>query len=306
VRERGADAPNAAALLDGEEEGIMERMKARFALVAACTVLSQGGCGGEGDMCARIECSDHGTCYVDLPSLAICRCDSGYHNDTLVFCEPNDPVDPCRGVTCTGHGTCVRVADQPTCHCDDGYHPSEREPTVCLRDSLDAVARDDGETGDVRDEAGEEGDGTVDEAGDAEAEVGPVCGNGVVESGEACERGQSTGCQNCGHQDCRSDCSDFDSTCLDQGRCNPGEVWSYGECGTMTCWVDCTFPWADVHCGASRSCSRSESSVCGRCGTDLCFRSCPGTQACTDKGSMIGCTFDACVVTGAGCTGWRC
>ncbi len=33
----------------------------------------------------------------------------------------DDGGDPCAGVDCSGHGTCVVIADAATCDCDDGY-----------------------------------------------------------------------------------------------------------------------------------------------------------------------------------------
>ena len=42
---------------------------------------------------------------------------------------PPPPLDPCAGVTCGGHGTCVPHGTAPDCACSAGYQP---DPTVAL------------------------------------------------------------------------------------------------------------------------------------------------------------------------------
>lgn len=61
--------------------------------------------------------SPGGLCHPETKT-----CDLGYP------CEPvgqycYDPVDPCRGVFCNGHGTCFPDADKdlPVCMCEVGY-----------------------------------------------------------------------------------------------------------------------------------------------------------------------------------------
>jgi hypothetical protein len=286
------------------EESVMVENRWWLLIAVACLGAWSAGC-SDGGLCAGIECSGRGTCYVEPPGIAICRCDPGYHNDMLVFCDPDDPEDPCRGVTCTGHGTCVRVDGLPTCNCDDGYHPAEEEPTVCVRDARDAVVGEDhagsedggdeaaGEPGD------EEGDGS-----DVEAEAGPVCGNGVVETGENCEPGQSRGCESCGHEDCLPDCSGY-GDCTGMGRCNPGEVRPCGDCGTMECSDECAFPIYLCSTG-TQTCSVEEVEFCGLCGSPPCFRDCPGERSCVDQGASLGCNWGGCVATGAACGSWHC
>jgi hypothetical protein len=57
-----------------------------------------------------------------LPTLFIAACG-----------EDGNEQDPCDGVTCSGHGTCVVDGDSASCDCNDGYHA----------DGLRCVADDD-------------------------------------------------------------------------------------------------------------------------------------------------------------------
>jgi hypothetical protein len=50
--------------------------------------------------------------------VAECQCDQGYHADGLDCVED----DPCEGVTCSGHGTCIVAGDSAVCDCEAGYH----------------------------------------------------------------------------------------------------------------------------------------------------------------------------------------
>jgi len=282
-------------------------------VVAATVAALSAQCGDESGPCSGVACSDHGRCFTQGAE-RFCECDRpewGAGPDlTCVLCPPSTP---CSCMSCNGHGTCVVVGEEGFCNCDPGYHEFRGN---CLPDTAtdadvgDVAPEDVGgevrdEAGEGRDEAGEVRDEAGDEGGDEGGEVGPVCGNGVVEPGESCERGDTTGCTNCGHRNCRSDCSGYDS-CTGMGICNPGDVWPTGNCGTMTCWEDCTFPFADIHCDPPGPCSISQSSICGSCGGDPCYRTCPGTQDCSYKGSTLGCTWDACVPTGGACSAWVC
>jgi hypothetical protein len=45
--------------------------------------------------------------------------------------EPDADIDPCEGISCGAHGTCVVAGESPVCECDEGYHP---EGLSCVED----------------------------------------------------------------------------------------------------------------------------------------------------------------------------
>ncbi len=56
---------------------------------------------------------------------------------TLISCDETEEVkDPCRNITCSSHGTCSVVADDPVCNCESGYHA---EGIECVIDSATVV-----------------------------------------------------------------------------------------------------------------------------------------------------------------------
>ena len=59
--------------------------------------------------------------FVLVPVLILAAC-SGT--------TPGDALEVCDGITCSGHGTCVDVADVPSCRCDAGY--LQDGPADCL------------------------------------------------------------------------------------------------------------------------------------------------------------------------------
>lgn len=65
-----------------------------------------------------------------------------------VACDPTEEVDPCDGIACSGHGTCL-VRDQvhALCDCDSGYLQPLDNPHLCVPDVVgdDWVAVDAGE-----------------------------------------------------------------------------------------------------------------------------------------------------------------
>jgi len=70
------------------------------------------------------DSSVDGTSPLDLTPPNDIALDTTSQGDTLDTAPPNDttdtnPPDPCQGVTCSGHGTCV----SGTCACDSGYQP---------------------------------------------------------------------------------------------------------------------------------------------------------------------------------------
>jgi hypothetical protein len=118
------------------------------------------------------------------------------------------------------------------------------------------------------------GDGDGEPTGDGDGEPGPVCGNGVIESGELCDTGDLGGesCQTQGFASggltCLADCSGFDtSTCsscgdgvLDDGeQCDGSELGASATCfdlglGTadeaLACKADCTYDFINCSgCG---------------------------------------------------------
>jgi hypothetical protein len=96
------------------------------------------------DPCLEVDCGQ-GQCLVE-GGVAVCDCETGYHADGLT-CVP-DATDPCEGVTCSGHGSCVPDGEgAAACDCETGYLP----------EGLECVW------------------------------VDILCGNGLVEDGEQCD-----------------------------------------------------------------------------------------------------------------------
>jgi len=94
-------------------------------------------CGDSGEQfenfCVGVDCGSNGRCAVGAEG-AICICDSGF---TLQdgACKEAQADDPCKDVTCAGHGSCIAsAAGKALCICELGYRA----------DGLTCVAVDDG------------------------------------------------------------------------------------------------------------------------------------------------------------------
>ncbi len=82
------------------------------------------------DLCETVNCDEWKSCN---PINGQCvlktgRCDVS--GDCLETEECNttthtcvNPVNPCEGVACSGHGACIVENNNPVCECDTGYHP---------------------------------------------------------------------------------------------------------------------------------------------------------------------------------------
>ncbi len=122
-----------------------QSVRARSLALLSLCILPAGGCDHDGDLCAGVDCSGHGTCKVGDQG-AFCKCDPGYVPQGL-SCVAEDL---CAGVDCSGHGTC-RVGKQGAfCDCEPGFVP----------DGLECIPGQLSQCGNGTVEPGEECDGT--------------------------------------------------------------------------------------------------------------------------------------------------
>jgi hypothetical protein len=164
-----------------------------------------------------------------------------------------------------------------------------------------------------------------DDAGDP---AGPVCGNGVLEAGEACD-GSSLAGQDCltfgwylGTLACHADCTFDVSGCVGGGpQCGNWVVEWGEECdttdlgggscetvgmspGTLACKADCTYDRSG--CGAPASCGSGL--IDGVAGVEECDGADLGGLSCVALGHMgglLGCGGN-CVLDESGCTDPEC
>lgn len=141
----------------------------------------------------------------------------------LIACHGNFESDPCRGVTCSGHGVCLDNDDVAVCLCDPGYAPSAS--------SLECVA--DGTDGDGDSDVDSDVDGDSDSDADVEPcvpsteicnEVDDDC-DGVVDEGFDLTRDPEN-CGSCGNI-CPVDPTNASSWCIPEGcviECDFGSV----------------------------------------------------------------------------------
>jgi hypothetical protein len=212
----------------------MTRAGRAFPIIVAAAMGWLAGCDDAG-RCAGVSCSGHGVCYIEM-GILYCNCDPGYVSDGLQRCLPEDSTDPCYRAFCSGYGTCVVEDGRPRCNCESGYHRSAVNPLNCAPDALDAETGEDGE--------------------DGEAEA-TLCGNGVVDPGEACDT-QTRSCGDCGRgtQTCDpATCSWTDVPCIgDPGEtcvpaCPPGQCLNrYVSQTDPTCGCE-TYHHCVANCG---------------------------------------------------------
>jgi hypothetical protein len=108
----------------------------RYLPLVALAVLS--GCQGAPahSLCSDFDCSGRGTCKLvqaqDGELTPTCVCDPGYAPSVSGWhCLPTSvAVSDCKGVTCSGHGTCVSLAGAASCRCDAGYKTG-RDTETC-------------------------------------------------------------------------------------------------------------------------------------------------------------------------------
>lgn len=96
-------------------------------VVLVCAVFS-AGCVDSGAKAGDTPGVEGGPCYGNR------TCNAGLVCNSENICEVPD-VDPCSGVSCSGHGSClVANGDTPVCICDSGYHP---EGLDCVENNPD-------------------------------------------------------------------------------------------------------------------------------------------------------------------------
>ena len=188
------------------------------ALLASCSGSSASACDG-------IGCSGHGYC-VAVADVPYCVCAAGYH-PVGAACEANATANPCEGIDCDGRGICRVEAEAPACDCAPGYEPLGALHCVPL-------ARPDAGA----DEAGAD-DSVADELAESAVDTAvPRCGDGIVQTGEECDDGNSfdddaclSGCRSarCGDGVVRTGVEECDST--DRLSCTT-------SCGTSG-WQSC-------------------------------------------------------------------
>jgi cysteine-rich repeat protein len=252
--------------------------------------------------------------------LAYCVCASGFHPRGLV-CVPNDPLNPCRDVDCSGHGACRAEGGVPVCDCFSGYQVDPVSRLACLPvepADTGGDARDDGggaACGDGRVDPGEGcDDGTRVETDDCRNDCTVArCGDGVVWAGhEACDDGntiETDDCRNdctvarCGdgvvwaeHEECDDGNTDDNDACLTSCRaasCGDGFVWSgYEDCDgdlPLGCWTSCSSYGTQQCVGCSWSSCEPPVEICNGADDD-----------CNGATDEAGCS------TGAYCFGAAC
>ena len=84
--------------------------------------------------CLETTCHAHGNCTL---ATGHCTCDPGWNPATA--CEerapPPPPTDPCDGVTCDGHGSCLAVFGSATtaeCNCEQGFSNPDGNTLDCV------------------------------------------------------------------------------------------------------------------------------------------------------------------------------
>ena len=101
-----------------------------------CIADSQGSCTAEQE--TETGCSQVPNAHCDIypqDGNAYCFCDEGYHvNNEQTGCDP-DITDPCDGISCSNHGTCINNNGIATCNCDNGYHSDNN--LNCIEDITD-------------------------------------------------------------------------------------------------------------------------------------------------------------------------
>ncbi len=118
------NAPDCSAC--GAEEAVKECSEWFGSLVCQCNDGYKNETGDNDSPCV-LDCSKCGAteavkeCFLSFGAL-ICSCNDGFENET----ENNDsmciPSDPCKDVTCGGHGTCKVENNAAVCDCDAPYH----------------------------------------------------------------------------------------------------------------------------------------------------------------------------------------
>jgi hypothetical protein len=85
------------------------------------------GCGSEKDIeplikepCGDTICGEHMVCRMNEDGTEECVCEEGYHKEGAK-CIEDALALTCENITCSGHGMCVLIDDEPVCKCNSGY-----------------------------------------------------------------------------------------------------------------------------------------------------------------------------------------
>jgi hypothetical protein len=152
----------------------------------------------------------------------------------------SEAADPCAGVRCSGHGSCLVVGGTATCDCISGFHPVG---LGCVPDIvMDADADADGD-GDADADAEAEAEAEAEAGADADADVPDVSAcDAVCMTGLECCDGRCVNplhdpshCGGCGHP-----CAEPQPFC-DVGLCagRPCESGTTCDPGRSCCGISC-------------------------------------------------------------------
>lgn len=121
------------------------------------------------------------------------------------------------------------------------------------------------------------------------------CGNGVVESGEACDGGDC----------CTSSCAvAADGTSCDDGdACTSSDTCSAGSCGGSSLSCDDGDPCSEDSCDPATGCGHETLPMCGSCDVPACTTCQGGCPAETECANGCWASFMACL---DGCTSTYC
>ncbi len=181
---------------------------------------ASGSCGGDGSFNpVDSSVSGGGTCVGSGECQVVCLYPDCSDGQTLVItetefrCEASDEADPCKDVTCSGHGRCRNNNGQAQCVCDEGYYDDGLE-CIASADGDQTDGDDPIEDGDTPD--GDEPDG--DEEEDCTSEASSACFQDDLYWYDSCGNREGVK-EECGNAGCEEGtCRVFtcnEETCLD-------------------------------------------------------------------------------------------
>ena len=95
------------------------------------------------DPCIEYSCPENSKCVFNdafnpssYNSINIsCKCKEGFIKNEDGDCIPDPDYDPCKNISCSGHGKCVSENDILKCDCDEGFH-NEGNGLICRMNNL--------------------------------------------------------------------------------------------------------------------------------------------------------------------------
>ena len=207
--------------------------KRAIPLVALLFVACGDGGDQLDDLCSGINCGN-GYCAVSSQG-PICICDEGSTKQNGV-CMEAPAANPCEGVTCSGHGSCIVTAsNEAFCACDQGYR---REGTSCVLTTATCSGVN----------CGQNGFCVITSANQPLC----VCNQGYHWDGEQCIADPCSGVD-CGENASCIATNDNKALCV----CNQGHQWEGDKC------VPSTNICAEVDCGEHGRCALgAEGPIC--------------------------------------------